>query len=48
MKVSYLVEITDPHLHLVKVTLTTQKPTNASTLEVFLPSWSPGSYLMRE
>ncbi len=48
MKVSYLVEINDPQLHLVKVTLTTQKPTSTSTLEVFLPSWSPGSYLMRE
>ena len=48
MKVSYLVEITEPHLHLVRVTMTLQKTEKLSLAEVFLPSWSPGSYLMRE
>lgn len=48
MKVSYLVEITDPHLHLVKVSLTAEKTTSQEQVELFLPSWSPGSYLMRE
>ncbi len=48
MKVSYLVEITDPHLHLVKVSLTAEKTTSQDQVELFLPSWSPGSYLMRE
>ncbi len=48
MKVSYLVEVSDPHLHLVKVTLSGQRSTGAKALELFLPSWSPGSYLMRE
>lgn len=48
MKVSYLVEISNPELHLVKVTMSMQKTEKASQLEVFLPSWSPGSYLMRE
>ena len=48
MKVSYLVDITEPHLHLVRVTLTTEKSKGQNTLEAFLPSWSPGSYLMRE
>lgn len=48
MKVSYLVDITEPHLHLVRVTLTTEKSKEQNSLEAFLPSWSPGSYLMRE
>lgn len=48
MKVSYLVEITDPHLHLVRVTMNMQKTDKSAHMEVFLPSWSPGSYLMRE
>lgn len=48
MKVSYLVEITDPQLHLVKVSLTAEKSSNSERVELFLPSWSPGSYLMRE
>lgn len=48
MKVSYLVEITQPELHLVKVTLTAEKSKQDTHLEAFLPSWSPGSYLMRE
>ncbi|MBY0518369.1 MAG: PDZ domain-containing protein [Bacteriovoracaceae bacterium] len=47
MKVSYLVEITQPELHLVKVTLTSENKGNGP-VEIFLPSWSPGSYLMRE
>jgi predicted metalloprotease with PDZ domain len=48
VKVSYLVEIVDPHLHLVKVTLTGKRNAATQELDVFLPSWSPGSYLMRE
>lgn len=48
MKVSYLVEITDPHLHLVKVSVKGEKDNNSNEVELFLPSWSPGSYLMRE
>lgn len=47
MQVSYLVEIMDPKTHLVKVRVEAQKP-KESKLEFFLPSWSPGSYLMRE
>lgn len=48
MKVSYLVEITDPSTSMVKVSMTGQRPSSNGDLEVFLPSWSPGSYLMRE
>lgn len=47
MNLSYLVEITDPETHMVNVEIRGKKP-EAGTLSVFLPSWSPGSYLMRE
>ena len=47
MNVHYLVEIQRPEQHLVKVTCTAQK-TSDDEIRVFLPSWSPGSYLMRE
>lgn len=48
MKIRYLVEITDPKNHLLKVTLQATKSPESDKIEVFLPSWSPGSYLMRE
>ena len=48
MKIRYLVEITDPKTHIVKVTLNATKNPDSDKIEVFLPSWSPGSYLMRE
>lgn len=48
MNIKYLVEITDPETHLVKVKVYGQKPENTNKLEFFIPSWSPGSYLMRE
>ncbi len=48
MKVHYLVQIENPQNHLVKVTLKLKKDAAQKTLEVFLPSWSPGSYLLRE
>ena len=48
MKVSYLVQIEKPETHIVKVSLTAERPKGAKSLEAFLPSWSPGSYLMRE
>ena len=48
MKLRYLVEITDPHTHMVKVKLTCKPEKGAKELDFFLPSWSPGSYLMRE
>lgn len=48
MKVHYLVQIENPQNHLVKVTLKLKKDPSQKTLEVFLPSWSPGSYLLRE
>jgi predicted metalloprotease with PDZ domain len=47
MKVHYLVDIEKPHHHHVKVTLNIEN-LSATKFKVFLPSWSPGSYLMRE
>ncbi len=47
MNLSYLVEIKDPETHIAIVTIKGEKPA-ADSLSFFLPSWSPGSYLMRE
>lgn len=47
MKVHYLVEIDKPEHHHIKVTLTISD-VKSGKIKVFLPSWSPGSYLMRE
>lgn len=48
MKAHYLVQIDKPEHNHVKVTLKLTKPKDKNTLQVFLPSWSPGSYLLRE
>ncbi|MFP5385215.1 MAG: M61 family metallopeptidase [Bacteriovoracia bacterium] len=48
MKAHYIVTIDKPELNHLKVTLKLEKPKNQNTLRVFLPSWSPGSYLLRE
>lgn len=48
MKVEYIVQIDRPEQHYVKVTLKFLRPEGKSNFQVFLPSWSPGSYLMRE
>ena len=47
MKAQYLVQIENPERHIVKVTLKLKKA-GKDPVRVFLPSWSPGSYLMRE
>jgi predicted metalloprotease with PDZ domain len=47
MKVHYLVEIDRPEHHHIKIQLKVDN-IEGSKLKVFLPSWSPGSYLMRE
>lgn len=43
-----MVEIQDPETHLVSVKLKTTRESSQKKLSFFLPSWSPGSYLMRE
>jgi predicted metalloprotease with PDZ domain len=47
MEVKYLVEVMEPRTHMVNVKMTMRVP-NSETLSIFMPSWSPGSYLMRE
>lgn len=47
MKVHYLVKIDRPEHHHVKVTMKIDD-VKSGKVKVFLPSWSPGSYLMRE
>lgn len=48
MKLHYSISIENPDSHLVKVSLTGKKSSSEESLTFFLPSWSPGSYLMRE
>ena len=48
MQAHYIVEIEKPENHYVRVTLKLTKPSQEGKIQVFLPSWSPGSYLMRE
>ena len=48
MKAHYIVTIDKPEHNHLKVTMKLEKPKNQNTLKVFLPSWSPGSYLLRE
>ena len=47
MQCKYLVEVMEPQTHIVKVKIEASRADNDS-LVFFLPSWSPGSYLMRE
>lgn len=37
----------DPHAHLFEVTLTLESP-SGSELELYLPNWIPGSYMIRD
>lgn len=48
MKAHYIVQIDRPEQNHVKVTLKLTRNKNQDVFKVFLPSWSPGSYLMRE
>jgi predicted metalloprotease with PDZ domain len=48
MKAHYLVQIDNPEQNIVKVTLKLTRPKNINKMTIFLPSWSPGSDLMRE
>lgn len=48
MNCHYLVQIPDPKNHLVKVTMNLEYDGETNDTVVYLPSWSPGSYLMRE
>jgi predicted metalloprotease with PDZ domain len=48
MNVNYKLKILDPKDHILHVAITGTRPDKAVKSEFFLPSWSPGSYLMRE
>jgi predicted metalloprotease with PDZ domain len=48
MEVKYLVEVMEPKTHMVNVKMTMKRPQNIAIISIFMPSWSPGSYLMRE
>ncbi len=48
MKLSYKINIDRPATHQVFVSVTGNKDVNKSTIDLFLPRWSPGSYLIRE
>ena len=48
MKIRYIIQIKDPMNHILSVKIKGQKDLADSKLTFFLPSWSPGSYLMRE
>lgn len=48
MQLEYKLKIEQPYNHLAHVTVKGKRPASESSLTFFLPSWSPGSYLMRE
>jgi len=48
MQLEYKLKIEQPYNHLAHVTIKTKRPASENSLTFFLPSWSPGSYLMRE
>lgn len=47
MKLNYIVSIENPRTHFVKVKMTIANLKH-DTVFLFMPSWSPGSYLLRE
>jgi predicted metalloprotease with PDZ domain len=48
MQLDYKIKIDNPSSHYINVTISGLRPKNCSELIFFMPSWSPGSYLMRE
>lgn len=48
MKLNYKLSIPNPDNHLVNIKITAKRDSSDKKLTFFIPSWSPGSYLMRE
>lgn len=48
MKLTYHLKIENPQNHLAHITIRGERAPNSNIVELFMPSWSPGSYLMRE
>ncbi|MEL6181954.1 MAG: PDZ domain-containing protein, partial [Myxococcota bacterium] len=46
--IAYTLQLPNPNNHLVEIAITFPIRGDGTALEVSLPSWSPGSYLMRE
>src|SRR5512134_2082662 len=44
----YVVELARPEDHLAGITMTVPVPAGADAIEVTLPAWCPGSYLIRD
>jgi predicted metalloprotease with PDZ domain len=44
----YVVELTHPEEHLVSITATVPVPAGAPHVDVTMPAWCPGSYLIRD
>ena len=47
-EISFTVAMSQPHTHLFEVKMRARPNNNATTLDVALPVWTPGSYLVRE
>lgn len=45
---TYKLSIPQPETHLVEIRISGERPENVNQLRFFLPTWSPGSYLIRE
>jgi len=48
MKAHYIVQIDNPEQHHVKVSIKFKRPPKQNTVRMFLPAWSPGSYMIRD
>lgn len=48
MKAEYLVDIQNPEQNIVKVTVKFERDKGSKKFRFFLPSWSPGSYMIRD
>ncbi|MBT3584950.1 MAG: M61 family metallopeptidase [Halobacteriovoraceae bacterium] len=48
MKLQYKLILESPEKHFARVEISGVRPSDCDQLSFFLPSWSPGSYLMRE
>lgn len=48
MKVHYIVEVQNPEQNIIKVTCKVTNLEKSGKVSFFLPSWSPGSYMIRD
>lgn len=48
LKLHYKVQIDRPETHICQINISGVRPEGEGSIEFFLPTWSPGSYLIRE